>query len=68
MKRRDFSTALLLAGTVMQPLLAQEPAKQRRIAIVAAAGKPENISEAGSSVWRPFFEELRRLGHVEGVA
>src|SRR5262249_55526644 len=49
-----------------RPLLAQERTKQRRIAIVAAGGKPENLSEAGSSFWRAFFEELRRLGHAEG--
>jgi len=41
MRRRDFSIGLLLVDAVMHPLLAQEPAKQRRIAIVAATGKPE---------------------------
>jgi hypothetical protein len=54
MRRRDFNTGLLIAGIVIQPLLAQESAKQRRIAIVAAGGKPENISDAGSSFWRAF--------------
>jgi len=66
MRRRDFTLSLLIAATAMRPLLAQERTKQRRIAIVAAGGKPENISEAGSSFWRAFFEELRRLGHAEG--
>jgi putative tryptophan/tyrosine transport system substrate-binding protein len=66
MRRRDFSAILLIAGAAMQPVLAQAPVKQRRIAIVAAAGKPENISETGSGFWRTFFGELRRLGHVEG--
>jgi len=66
MRRRDFNTGLLIAGTVIQPLLAQESAKQRRIALVAAGGKPENMSDAGSSFWRAFFDELRRLGHTEG--
>ena len=66
MRRRDFTAGLLVAGAVMQPLLAQEPTEQRRIAIVAGFGKVENISEAGSPFWRAFFEELRRLGHVEG--
>ena len=46
MKRRDFNTALLIASTVIQPLLAQESAKRRRIALVAAGGKPENVSDA----------------------
>jgi putative ABC transport system substrate-binding protein len=66
MRRRDFSAILLIAGAAMRPALAQAPTKQRRIAIVAAAGAPEAISEAGSGFWRAFFEELRRLGHVEG--
>jgi putative ABC transport system substrate-binding protein len=66
MKRRNFNAGLLIAGTAIGPVLAQEPIKQRRIAIVAAAGKPENISEAGSGFWRAFFGELRRLGHFEG--
>jgi putative tryptophan/tyrosine transport system substrate-binding protein len=66
MKRRDFNVGLVFAGSAIQPVLAQEPTKQRRIAIVAAAGKPENISEAGSGFWRAFFGELRRLGHFEG--
>jgi putative tryptophan/tyrosine transport system substrate-binding protein len=66
MKRRDFTAGLLIAGTTIQPVMAQEPTKQRRIAIVATGGKPENISEAGSRFWRAFFGELRRLGHFEG--
>jgi ABC-type uncharacterized transport system substrate-binding protein len=65
-RRRDFNWGLLLAGTAIQPLLAQAPPKQRRIAIVAAAGKPENISEAGSGFWHAFFLALRHLGHFEG--
>ena len=66
MRRRDFNSGLLLAGTAIQPLLVQAATKQRRIAIVAAAGKPENISEAGSGFWHAFFLELRHLGLFEG--
>ena len=66
MRRRDFNSGLLLAGTAIQPLLAQAPTKQRRIAIVAAAGAPENITEDGSGFWHAFFLELRHLGHFEG--
>jgi len=65
-RRRDFNSGLLLAGTAIQPLLAQARTKQRRIAIVAAAGKPESISEAGPGFWHAFFLELRHLGHFEG--
>jgi putative tryptophan/tyrosine transport system substrate-binding protein len=66
MKRRDFNAGLLIAGAAIQPVLAQDPTKHRRIAIVTAGGKPENISEAGSGFWRALFAELRRLGHFEG--
>ena len=66
MRRRDFNISLLLAGTAMRPLRAEEQTKQRRIAIVTVLGKPENISEAGSAFWRTFFVELRKLGHLEG--
>src|SRR6516162_742478 len=66
MRRRDFNISLLLAGTAMRPLRAEEQTKQRRIAIVTGAGKPESISEAGSAFWRAFFVELRKLGHLEG--
>jgi len=65
-RRRDFNLGLLLVGTTIQPLLAQAATKQRRIAIVAAAGAPENITEAGSGFWHAFFLELRHLGHFEG--
>jgi hypothetical protein len=53
MRRRDFSAILLIAGAAMRPALAQAPTKQRRIAIVAAAGAPEAISEAGSGFGVP---------------
>jgi putative ABC transport system substrate-binding protein len=50
---------------------AQERVKQHRIAIVFPAGPVADISETSSDalirrLWQPFFEELRRLGDVEG--
>ena len=60
MRRREFNASLLIAVTAIQPLVAQAPTKQPRIAIVVAEGKPENISEAGSVFCRTFFAELRR--------
>ena len=65
MRRRDFTIGLLLAAAT-QPALAQEPAKQHRIAIVIPAGAVTSISETGVRAWQAFFEELRRLGDVEG--
>ena len=65
MKRRDFAISLLLAGAV-RTVRAQEPAKQRRIAIVIPAGPVAQINDRASRYWQPFWEELRRLGDAEG--
>ena len=65
MRRRDFTVGLLLAATV-RTVRAQERAKQHRIAIVIPAGPVAVISETGHRFWQAFFEELRRLGDVEG--
>ena len=64
MRRRDFAIGLLLASATR--VQAQEPAKQHRIAIVIAGGTVASINDPASRVWQPFWEELRRLGDVEG--
>ena len=67
MRRRDFAAGLLLAAAVERPALSQQPAKQHRIAVVAAALPASRITETeGGTPWRAFFEELRRLGYFEG--
>jgi putative ABC transport system substrate-binding protein len=63
-RRRDFTVGLLLASTTSA--LAQEPAKQHRIAIVRPAGSLALISDTGILFYREFFKQLRRLGDVEG--
>jgi putative tryptophan/tyrosine transport system substrate-binding protein len=70
MRRRDFTIGVLLA-TATRSARAQQSAKQRRIAIVIPAGGVADISETGNDalgrrLYQPFFEELRRLGEVEG--
>jgi putative ABC transport system substrate-binding protein len=69
MRRRDFTIGLLLSSAT--GALAQDRAKQHRIAIVIPAGPVAVISETTSDplnrrLYQPFFEELRRLGDVEG--
>jgi putative ABC transport system substrate-binding protein len=69
-RRRDFTIGLLLAAAGPS-VRAQEPAKQHRIAIVIPAGAVADISETTSDalnrrLYQPFFEQLRRLGDVEG--
>jgi len=69
-RRRDFIAGLLLASAVWTAR-AQDQAKPHRIAIVIAGGTIARISETSSEptsrrFYQAFFEELRRLGHVEG--
>jgi ABC-type uncharacterized transport system substrate-binding protein len=65
MKRREFMAGLLLVAT-LDGGRAQQAAKTYRIAIVSPSTPIADISESGSSFFRAFFEELRRLGYVEG--
>ena len=64
MRRREITVGLLLAGASW-PVRAQEPAKQHRIAVIAA-GPVARIHDPGVPAIRAFWDELRRLGHVEG--
>ena len=63
MRRREFTAGLLLASVT--GVRAQELAKQHRIAMVRP-GPVALMSDTGLRIWRLFFEELRRLGDVEG--
>jgi putative ABC transport system substrate-binding protein len=65
MRRRDFTIGLVLAAAVAA-VRAQEPAKQHRIAIVIASGPVARLNDPTSHAWRAFWEELRRLGDIEG--
>jgi hypothetical protein len=70
MKRRDFAIGFLLLGTA-RSVRSQNRAKQHRIAIVIPAGPVAIINETSSDalnrrLYQPFFEELRRLGDIEG--
>ncbi len=66
MRRRDFIAALGIAATWPLAARAQQPAKMKRIAYVNSAGNVSRISASGDPIYRAFFEELNRLGYVEG--
>ncbi len=66
MRRRDFITALGTAATWPLTVLAQQPAKMKRIAVVTPATKVSEMNVSGRPHYRAFFEELSRLGYVEG--
>jgi putative ABC transport system substrate-binding protein len=64
MRRRDFMIGFSLASAA-QSVRAQERVKQHRIAIVAS--RPVAlIDDPGNLFFGAFFEELRRLGDIEG--
>ena len=64
MRRRDLVIGPLLAGAA-QSIRAQEGAKHR-IAIVISTGPATGIHDKGIRLWQGFWQELRRLGDVEG--
>jgi putative ABC transport system substrate-binding protein len=64
MRRRDVVVGLLLASAAPS-VRAEEPTKQHRIAIIAS--RPVAlIDDPGNLFFAAFFEELRRLGDIEG--
>jgi putative ABC transport system substrate-binding protein len=65
-RRRDFTVGLLFAARAVGLARAQQPAKQHRIAIVIPSGPATRISDTLPRLYQPFFDELRRLGDIEG--
>jgi putative tryptophan/tyrosine transport system substrate-binding protein len=68
MRRRDFISAVGAAATWPLAARAQQPAKMKRIAFVNSAGEVSRIGVSGldDRNHRAFFEELSRLGYIEG--
>ena len=67
MRRRDFIT-LFGGAAATWPLSAraQQSATMKRIAFVSPSRKVSEMSLSGPPHYRAFFEELSRLGYVEG--
>ena len=67
MQRREFITLVGgVAATWPLAARAQQPAKMKRIAFVSPSRKASEMRLSGPPQYRAFFEELGRLGHVEG--
>ena len=66
MRRRELIASVLLAAT-MPSTWAQQPRKVYRVAVVHPTASAADMRETGRHPWVPaFFQELRRLGYVEG--
>src|SRR6267378_7647430 len=65
MRRREFIAGLMVAPT-MRAAIAQQPAKMKRIAMVHPSRKVDELTINGVPPYKAFFEELGRLGYVEG--
>jgi len=65
MKRRDFVAGLMIA-TAMRRAVAQQPTTTKRVAIVATSFKVSDMTADRDRYYRAFFEELKRLGFIEG--
>lgn len=66
MRRRDFVTGVLLAGTISHAR-AQQHSKVYRLALAAPSTPVTEMNEtSGHPRYRALFEEMKRLGHIEG--
>ena len=65
MKRRDFLFAAAMVAPAIRHASAQQPATKKRLAVIAY--KPEDMRIGGHPLAKVFFEELQRLGYVEGA-
>jgi putative tryptophan/tyrosine transport system substrate-binding protein len=66
MRRREFIALVGSAAAWPLAARAQQPAKMKRIAVVHPAEKVAGMTINGRPGFRAFFEELNRLGYVEG--
>ena len=63
--RTPVAAVVLLLSAAVGAVQAQPPTKQHRIAIITTQ-PVANIDDPTNSIFRAFFEELRRLGDIEG--
>ena len=66
MRRRDFLVATLL-GIAAPRAAAQSASTVKRVAMMHPAMKPADMRIGGDPTYAIIFEELKRLGYVEGV-
>jgi putative tryptophan/tyrosine transport system substrate-binding protein len=70
MRRREFiagTVATAVFASATRHALAQQSAKMKRVAILHPATKPDDMRIGGDPNFSIIFEEMKRLGYVEGV-
>jgi putative ABC transport system substrate-binding protein len=67
MRRREFSAGLGAAGLWPFATHAQQATKIKRVAMINPAVKPADMRIGGDPSYSIIFEEMKRLGYVEGV-
>jgi putative ABC transport system substrate-binding protein len=67
MRRRDFIATVGVAGLWSLAARAQQPSKMKRVAMVHPATKPDDLRLGRDPNFSIIFEEMKRLGYVEGV-
>jgi putative ABC transport system substrate-binding protein len=67
MKRREFLIATAMLATATRQTVAQQAAKMKRVAMVHPATKPADMRIGGDTAYAIIFEEMKRLGYVEGT-
>lgn len=66
MRRREFLLGAAMLAPPMRRVMAQESAAKKRIAVVHPSVKVSEMRIGGDTGFTVFFQELQRLGYVEG--
>ncbi len=67
MRRRSLLFGTVMLATAMRQAMAQKPARTKRVAMVHPATKPDEMRIGGDPTFEVIFEEIKRLGYVEGT-
>jgi len=67
MKRQEFLIAVAILASAMRQGMAQQNAKMKRVAMLNPAVKAADMRIGGDPTYAIIFEEMKRLGYVEGV-
>src|ERR1700747_1011593 len=67
MRRRDFLLGAIMLATARPAPAQQSSARVQRVAMFHPAMKPTDMRLGGDPTYAVIFEEMKRLGRVEGI-